>query len=272
MTRHSINEAAEGARPTILLADDNEVNRRVAARMVEQLGYRLDIVSNGREAFEAVFRGTYAAILMDCRMPEMDGLAATVAIRQRERPGRRIPIIALTAEGDREKCLEAGMDDYLAKPVKRQELQAVLLRWISREPTEESESGSLSQPEQVHVEESIDSSVLTELRQLADEEENLLGTLITLFLDQTAESLAGLRTMVQRANGPEIQRLAHKLNGSCSNLGVQRMRRMCMELQASGEAMDIRRIQALLVQLEDEFEKVKVRLDAERAVRERRAV
>ncbi len=114
----------------VLLAEDNPVNQRVAARMLAKLGYRVDIVSNGLEAVEAARRVPYDAILMDCQMPEMDGFEAAGAIRK-SGAVRRVPIIALTANamaGDRERCLEAGMDEYLAKPVKLEDLRNVLDR------------------------------------------------------------------------------------------------------------------------------------------------
>jgi len=117
----------------ILLAEDNVVNQRVAKKMLEVLGYRVDVVPDGVKAVEAVFQQSYDAVLMDGFMPEMDGFDASREIRRREKGPRRIPIIALTAnalEGDRERCLEAGMDDYITKPVRREVLQATLQKWV----------------------------------------------------------------------------------------------------------------------------------------------
>jgi two-component system sensor histidine kinase/response regulator len=124
--------------PRILVAEDNTVNQRVVVRMLERLGYRADVVANGAEAVAATARFSYAAILMDCQMPEMDGYEATRVIRAHEGRlgpggrGARVPIIALTANAlaaDRDRCLLAGMDDYLAKPLRPELLALVLERW-----------------------------------------------------------------------------------------------------------------------------------------------
>jgi CheY-like chemotaxis protein len=132
VTRHTLAEMQARGKARILVVEDNLVNQKVAVRLVEKLGYRVDVVSNGVEAVDAVAKMHFDALLMDCQMPEMDGYAATVAIRQTEAAGRRVPIIAMTAnalEGDRETCLAAGMDDYLSKPINVGELRAALARW-----------------------------------------------------------------------------------------------------------------------------------------------
>ncbi len=124
---------AEAPVRVVLLVDDNAVNQKVGAKMLERLGCRVDLAANGLEAVEAWSRVPYQLVFMDCQMPEMDGFEATTEIRRREKSGRRTPIVALTAnamQGDRERCLAAGMDDYLSKPIKPEQLKAVLTRWL----------------------------------------------------------------------------------------------------------------------------------------------
>jgi CheY-like chemotaxis protein len=121
----------------VLVVEDNAANLKVTVRMIERLGYRADVAANGSEAVTMVEVGKYDAVLMDCQMPEMDGYEATRQIRKAEPSGRHVPIIAMTAaalSGDRERCLAAGMDDYISKPVKLHIVAAVLERWLTAAP------------------------------------------------------------------------------------------------------------------------------------------
>ncbi len=118
----------------LLVVDDNLVNQKVAVKMLEKLGYRVDVAGNGNEGLAALSRHAYTLVFMDCQMPELDGFETTRMIRAHEQPGTHLPIIAMTAnamEGDREHCLSSGMDDFVSKPVKSQDLHRVLTQWLS---------------------------------------------------------------------------------------------------------------------------------------------
>ena len=141
ITRHRLSEAQAPRSPRVLVVEDNPVNQKVAARMLEKLGCRVDVAANGREAVEGLARIQYALVFMDCQMPEMDGFEATSLIRQQERAWGHIPIVAMTANAmaeDRARCLAIGMDDFLSKPVQPQDLAEILRRWLSLQEGETS--------------------------------------------------------------------------------------------------------------------------------------
>jgi two-component system sensor histidine kinase/response regulator len=185
--------------PTVLLVEDNEVNQEVAAAMLRRRGYRVDVVENGRDAVDAVARKPYDAVLMDCQMPVMDGYAATAELRRRENDGAHVPIIALTAhavDGERERCLAAGMDDFLAKPVRSDELAAALERHL--EPPV------------------VDPDAARRLREAVGSEE-LAAQIVELFLAQAA---AHVETIAQAQDRGTVERVAHSLKGSAATVGA----------------------------------------------------
>jgi CheY-like chemotaxis protein len=263
------------------VAEDNVVNQKVAAKMLEGLGYQADVVANGLEALEALFsRVPYAAVLMDIQMPEMDGYEAITQIRRREyaaaqrgvtqgpRGVRRTPVIAMTAnamQGDREKALAAGMDDYVSKPVKPEELGEVLGRWIPQPGTE------ASAPEDTDgtgapgiATDSLDPSVLASLRQLQEDgEPDLLAELAALFLEDVPNQLEALREALEGDDALSVERIAHTLKGSCGNMGATRMATICAELQDVGHSKELERTPVLVERLEAEFGRVRQALEAE---------
>ena len=263
VTQHTIGEERARGRARLLLAEDNAINQKVAAKMLESLGYRVDVAANGLEAVEALSRIPYSAILMDCHMPEMDGYEATREIRGRERKdGGHTPIIALTAgamEGDREKALGAGMDDYIAKPVKREELATMLQRWIPREDA--ALSTDVHAPSRPEVPGGgLDHAVIANLRELGDA--NLLSELAGMFFQQAPERLGALEQAIEKGDAQAVQRIAHALNGSCGNLGASRMSRLCLELERAGGSNDLSAAAGLLESLKREFDLVRPEISA----------
>ncbi|QIN80288.1 response regulator [Rubrobacter marinus] len=271
ITRYSLKEEKSVPEGRILLVEDNPVNQRVAAAMLERLGYRVDLADNGREALDAISRFPYPAVLMDVQMPEMDGLEATRELRRREEAAgaRRTPVIAMTAnalEGDRETCLRAGMDDYVAKPVKPAELDEVLQRWIAGEAATDDRPDAATGPAPDPPKGSVDRSVLGSLRDLQEEgEPDILVELIDLYLDDALARLEGIREAAAKGDAHSLERNAHTLKGSSQNMGATRMAALCAELQEAGRADDLSRAPELMDLLSAEFELVKAELDEERA-------
>ncbi len=242
-------------RPLILVAEDNTVNQKIVIRMLHKLGFRVDCVSNGREVASAVHRIPYAAVLMDCQMPEMDGFRATRLIRSSSGPGRHLPIIAMTAhalKGDREKCLAAGMDDYLTKPVKLNKLRECLHRWASiQSPVAATPllPKALEKP-------SLDLSMLQSWQALDSNNDDFLKEVIQLFLDTSPKVVGEMREALKTGNRVAMQRLAHKFKGSGANLGAVRLASFCSDLETAKETVPEEQLEFLVQSIEREFETV----------------
>jgi CheY-like chemotaxis protein len=228
----------------VLVVEDNVVNQKVAVRLLEKLGCRVDVVANGREAVNALAQLAYDVVLMDCQMPEMDGFAATAAIRQREAStGQHAPIIAVTAnamQGDRERCLAAGMDGYLAKPVKADELYAAIAQFGPRD--EASPEDLLAPP--------LD---LARALERVDGERELLDDLMAVLLTESPGQLAMLRTAFHQSDARGLERVAHSLKGALSAVGATPAQNLAQRLEALGRADQIARALSLVQSLETEM-------------------
>jgi two-component system sensor histidine kinase/response regulator len=220
--------AARALGPKILLVEDNPVNREVAVGMLEGLGCETDTAENGWLALRAMNTETYDAVLMDCQMPVMDGLAATGEIRRREQTSgaARVPIIALTAnamDGDRERCLDAGMDDFLSKPFTQQQLAAQLRRWLALRTLPEAERRDLSR---IPL---IDAGVLRNIAALA--KPALLNSMIDLYLKHSPDLLAAIETAAANMQSEALSQAVHTLKSSTSNLGGTRLAMVSKECE-----------------------------------------
>ena len=263
--------AVPGRRPKrLLVAEDNVVNQKVSVVMLEKIGYEADVVSNGRKAVDAVAGRRYAAVLMDCHMPDMDGYQATSEIRRREEQtgSPRLPIIAMTAaamEGEKAKCLAAGMDDYIAKPVQLEELESTIGRWVNGGRKNEwatdplpAESVELDRAtvvagEPTHIEH-IDKSRVAELRRVGNERgQDGFSVLAEIFVKDGPPRLAAVREAVEEGDPAKTAWEAHALKGSAANLGAVELARLCEELERLGENGRLDGAAELQTRLESEF-------------------
>jgi len=247
--------------PLVLVVEDNDINRAVAMRSLERLGYRTRGARHGAEAVEAFAPEAYAAVLMDCQMPVMDGYEATVKLRAAEAGRRPTPILAMTAgalAGDRERCLAAGMDDYIAKPVVFEQLAAILARWapVSGAPAEASSPSAAPAAR-------LDERVVDQLRALDSPGSGFFDGVVGMFLDTTPTRLDALARAAAAGDVPALQAAAHALRSTCGNLGARRMHDLCAQIEeaAGAGATDLPvRVEAL----REEFTGVRQALEGER--------
>jgi CheY-like chemotaxis protein/HPt (histidine-containing phosphotransfer) domain-containing protein len=251
----------------ILLAEDNPTNQQVALGILEKLGYGADIVTTGREAVQALKTGPYDLVLMDVQMPEMDGLEATRAIRSGKTGALhpKIPIIAMTAhamKGDRERCLEAGMDDYLSKPIEPQALAAALEKWgeIPREQspaavapcaTTEPSAGLLVFDRPAFM-----------ARLMGDEE--LAGTIIEGFLEDVPKRIIALKEHLGRGDAGSAGGQAHAVKGAAANVGGMALSAAASEVEKACKTERRDELAFLLPEMERQFALLKT------SMRERR--
>jgi two-component system, sensor histidine kinase and response regulator len=250
----------------ILVAEDNAVNQKVILRQLEKLGYSADAVGDGSEVLESLSRIPYDIVLMDCQMPEMDGYEATRCVRQSEGDSKHTPIIAMTAnalEGDRERCIAAGMDDYLSKPVKEASLAAMLERWAAE--VKPPAVGHSSPPYEEAPAGVLDVEVIASLRALQrDGEVDFLASIISLFLEESPERLAAMKSAVRRGDAAALGHAAHTLKGSSGMLGATRLSSLCEIVEKQSRAGSVESAGDLLDVLEEELARVRLALEAEK--------
>ncbi len=287
----------------MLIVDDNATNRTILQHQVEAWGMYHRTAESGQQALAllrdaALAQQTYDVVLMDCQMPEMDGLAATRAIRAQEtgrpvttapRPaGReRLPIIALTAhalDGDREQCLAAGMDDYLSKPFTQNQLHDLLVRWLPQPNGLSAAGGALdtgvnSSPPAALIDPSpptptastqssslaaIDYRVWDTIRALQRKgQPSVLPHLLGLYLEDSRKLMNGLAQAVSSNDALAVYKAAHSLKSSSANLGAVTMAALCKELEAVGRSQAMDKAVGLLAQLETEYAAVQAAFTAE---------
>jgi len=242
VTRHTLNERKQSD-VRILLAEDNLINQKLTVTMLQKSGYAVDVVENGLKAIQAVLAGSYHLVLMDVQMPEMDGLEATQHIRQNEPAGRHTPIIAMTAhamKGDQERCLRAGMDAYLSKPLSPKEVLAAIEYWsqvgveshvLEERVIEHAQAPVLPSP--VDVDAGLS-------RMMGDME--IYKELFGEFVADSEKKYPPMITALEQADYLVLARLAHYIKGSALNMGADPLGAYCKELEmkaTSGEGEDL---------------------------------
>jgi two-component system, sensor histidine kinase and response regulator len=258
----------------ILLAEDNLVNQKVALGQLRKLGYSADIAGNGLEAQAALEQTSYDIILMDCQMPEMDGYETTRTIRKREQGlggsccwKAPVHIIAMTANamtGDRERCLAAGMDDYLSKPVRSTELEAALERWKKSKSTDPAPAGPAAPAGSCASEKEEECPVdMRRLNEVCDNDPELLREMVDLYLDQSKELMQSLGAAIRAGAPNEVRLAAHKYLGASVNCGMTMMAARLRELEEMGQSSELNGAEQLYAETENELERVRLFLASE---------
>jgi len=243
-------------RLNILLAEDNAVNQKLAVSVLEKRGHSVKVAHNGRQALEALEKDTFDLILMDVQMPEMDGIEATTAIRENEKTtGEHMPIIAMTAhamKGDRERCLSAGMDGYVSKPIRANELFDVL---------ETLAAGRCSCPEASTDHDSKTTSIdIKELLSRVDGDEMLLKEIIALFLEDYPGLMAQIQDAVAAGDNAGLERVSHTLKGSIGNFAAKSAFDAALRLEMIGRSGDMSAAREAYIALEEEIRRLAVSL------------
>ena len=255
----------------ILLAEDNPVNQEVALFMLQGFGCRVDIAANGREALLAISKKSYDLVLMDCTMPEMDGYSATLEIRDKQNNGLlpHFPIIALTAnaiEGDREKCLIAGMDDYLAKPFTAEALLRIIKSWFQPSP---SSNFAVTMPPIIPGSPKTSETVINEVALAAIRDldtsgdgNGLLQRIITLYLNNAGSQLEMLEQAWAKGEIETIRAISHTLKSSSSQVGASALAELCREVENAARNHHYDNSGTMLVRIQQEFSHTQTALAA----------
>jgi signal transduction histidine kinase/DNA-binding response OmpR family regulator len=237
----------------ILLAEDNATNRKVALGQLRQLGYRAEAVTNGREALEALRNSSFDIVLMDCQMPQLDGLEAARQIRARKIPVRIIAMTANAMAGDRDECFAAGMDDYVTKPVRLDALAAALDRW--REASRNS-----ARPDPAPVWEPDDTTPAVsdkEIAQLLRESGGAeIGELAAMFEEEGPRIFNVIAQALENSDADALRRAAHELKGACANFGAHRLHALCHAVEEHARARNVTEAETLLPALIAEHQRV----------------
>jgi two-component system sensor histidine kinase/response regulator len=246
----------------VLVVDDNIINQKVAMKMLQRLHVQPDVVVDGLQALEAVKANRYDLVLMDVQMPVMDGLEATRAIREFEQGDRHTIIVAVTAnaiQGDKERCLRSGMDDYLPKPIKQQDIELMITKWISASVTAKEISAKNSVPAEL-----IDPVRIEQIMEIGDE--SLLTELFALYLGDINQYPSEVLTALEEGNFRSIYENSHKLKGSSANIGVETIRQACITMEECSKTEDPALVRKQLSAMQELIERISLHIRSKYSV------
>ena len=258
LTREPLHSLAQGTHTIpqgakLLIVEDDATNQAVIQGMLKRYALDLDFAENGRLALTKLVANHYDLVFMDCQMPELDGFATCRAFRQQEH-GQHTPVIALTAyalKGDRERCLAAGMDDYLTKPIDRQRLDMMLIRWITpRAPSQQPSLNNSVTEEGKTSNDSIDLEALGILREDLDEED--FASIVTAYLDKLPGRVAEIQASLHTNDPKALAHIAHPLKSSSRQMGAMKLGNICEQLEKMGYSGDLTQAKDLMAILERE--------------------
>lgn len=251
----------------ILLAEDNLVNQKLALTILERMGYQGDVVVNGVEVIKALEQRSYDLIFMDVHMPEMDGLSATQIICQEIEPSSRPYIVAMTAnamQGDRERCLAAGMDDYLSKPIKLEDLVKVIQQCQSLEVKNGNKPPALLSSRQISQQLSstaINFNQLKDTFRALDDETQECSILVKTYLEETSKQIENIYQAAKEEDVKALEDIAHLVKSSSATLGAIKLSQLCQDLEMTGRNQSLNDAKEVIYQLQKEYEEVKLTLE-----------
>lgn len=251
----------------VLVVEDNETNRRVILGMLDKLGVEANSASDGVEAVEALTRTSFDLVLMDCLMPRMDGYEATRRIRAMKGDVRNIPIVAVTAnamKGEREKCLDAGMDDYLPKPVSRRALAEMLEKRLRCREERNRSCRAVFPEEGAPSEETPSEEIVWDrgaLLHRLDGDEELTDEIAAEFLDDIPGEFASLAAALESVDPTVVARCAHTIKGAAASVGGEALRRVAFEAEKAAKAGDVNMAAVWLFKMEEEFHRLKEEME-----------
>lgn len=262
VTRHSITEKKLQS-IKMLLAEDNQINQKIVVKTLGKAGYNIDVVQNGREAVEAVERNKYDIIFMDVQMPIMDGYEATKAIRSKEGISKHTAIIAMTAhamEGDRERCIQAGMDDYISKPINWQEMFKLIKKWgkVRIEASLSLDVKAMGKKESAEAKRNGSPIDMKNAMQRFNNDKEFFKEMLREFLSYIPDQVLKLGEASGAGNTSEVQKTAHSIKGAAGNLSAVKVYETSIEIEKKAKNGDMPQIPSLIEELKSEIENLKL--------------